>query len=413
MGVGRGRTKSGARVAAVVVLGLGWLAIAPRADGQVTPVAFEALASADAVRVTVRLDPSILVPELVDLGAPTAQVRIDSLGNSSGFAAAPFPGDLLLRGPALLLPTIGLPPDFVPPYPAIVESEHPTSPEGHLELPGYELATASTARTSTASASLGGLLADGIDLGAVRSTATTTVEDDGTVVARSSAVVDGMRVPGLSVARIETVAEARATDVDQVTTSGGFAVHLLSAAGIDVVMNADGLVLAGQRVPFRLLELVPLGALLGIDGLTLDVLPEVVEDGAIRSAALRLVSTTVLTDGIPFVLPAGTVMTVEIVLGQARASAGATVRAKRAPDPAPTTPGPTVEVAPALPAAPGPTVDRPPAPAGSTSITPRTIITTTAALARWSLAGSFLLIATAALGLLWGSRRFRLRGAVG
>jgi hypothetical protein len=377
------------------------------AVGDVELVAHEALAAADGIRVTVTMEPSILVPELVDLGAPTAQARSDSLGNSASFAAAPFPGDLLLRGPALLLPAAGLPADVIPPFPAVVEAEHPTTPEATLEVPGYRLTATSEDRVSAATASVGNLLAGASAL-AVTSTATSGVEEDGTVVARSSTSIEGLELAGLSIARIETSASVRARSAEDVEVDGGLAVDLISAAGLDVRVDADGLTVAGSHLPIRLLDFVPLAGLLGVDGLDLELLPEVVSDGSIQSGGLMVRTTTVLAEGIPSVLPAGTTVTVELVLGRASASAGASTRELTPTDgSAPLTEvGPLTGSAPSAPAtgsAGHPVIRQGPASSVITS--------TTAVLARWSATAVFPLLAMAALGLLWASRSFRPRGA--
>src|SRR5713226_9150224 len=92
-----------------------------RADGPTG--SYTTTARADAFRIGVSAT-GFIVNSLADVSGPTAQARVDSLGTSVGFAAFPYPGDVITGVPGLVtsivLPKLGLPPPNLPPYPLAV-----------------------------------------------------------------------------------------------------------------------------------------------------------------------------------------------------------------------------------------------------------------------------------------------------
>jgi hypothetical protein len=98
------------------------LAMAPTgaggADAPATPTSYEALASAEGVRVSLGAPGFVAVDTFIDGGGPISQSVIDGLGNSQAFASLPYPGDLAISGPGLLAGLTGLP--SPPPYPFYV-----------------------------------------------------------------------------------------------------------------------------------------------------------------------------------------------------------------------------------------------------------------------------------------------------
>src|SRR5690606_38058319 len=150
---------------------------------------------------------------------------------------------------------------------------------------------------------------------------------------------------------------------------------------------------------------------LGLDGVDLEIVPEERGEGVVRSAGLRLRSTTVLADGIPQVLPPGSTVTIEVVLGQATAAAGAAAARPVTPDPA--SPSPTDGEAVEVPAGPAPALAPPAVPQldPGTPGAVRAVTTTSTRLERWSVLGPYLLVVAGALGLAWSGGRFRTRGA--
>src|SRR5688572_18393394 len=88
-----GRLAGAAAVVAIVVL-----AVAPLGAGGVeapaAPASYEALASAEGVRVSFGAPGFAAVDTFIDGGGPISRSVIDGLGNSQAFAALPYPGDL-------------------------------------------------------------------------------------------------------------------------------------------------------------------------------------------------------------------------------------------------------------------------------------------------------------------------------
>src|SRR4051794_1304499 len=63
---------------------------------------FAASAAASGVRMTVVLPDAPVTDTPVDGGGPTAQVALSSLGTSTGYAAFPDPGGLVISAPGLV-----------------------------------------------------------------------------------------------------------------------------------------------------------------------------------------------------------------------------------------------------------------------------------------------------------------------
>src|SRR5262245_28244533 len=91
---------------------------------------YEGVASAEGFRFSFGAPGFVAVDTVVDGGGPVSQSVIDGLGNSRGFAALPYPGDLAITGPGLVAGLTGLP--SPPPYPFYVSSSHPTAPEAKV-----------------------------------------------------------------------------------------------------------------------------------------------------------------------------------------------------------------------------------------------------------------------------------------
>src|SRR4051812_36387730 len=68
---------------------------------------FELIAAADGGRVVVSAPGAGPVDPVSDGGAPSAQAVLNSLGTSAGYAAAPYPGESGLSGPATVASLAG------------------------------------------------------------------------------------------------------------------------------------------------------------------------------------------------------------------------------------------------------------------------------------------------------------------
>src|SRR5215467_5425215 len=125
-----------AGVAVLAVPGVVWTTPGPAA-GEGT-VVFSGTAAASGVQLRMTMPGAPVSDTPIDGGGPTAQVQLDSIGNSTGYASFPDPGGILLTGPTtftgLLAGGVGpLPPVTFPApppdYPFYVQSNSATAPQ--------------------------------------------------------------------------------------------------------------------------------------------------------------------------------------------------------------------------------------------------------------------------------------------
>ena len=248
-----GAARSAARRRGLVLLVLGAIAAGAGAwswpgrsyaDGS-APDGYQLMAAADGVRVTWTVPNFAVVDSPIDGGGPTAQARLDSLGQSTAFASLPYPGDAFVGLPGLLAGFTGLP--AAPAYPLYVHSSHPTAPDQKFDGPGTALAAHSDADTSTASASGG----SGGDVTVTHpiSTAGTTRGGDGTLTATARSAVDAFAVGPLAVHGLASTAKVVRTVDGREATTSSLAAASVTVGGTAAALTDHGLVLAGQSVP--------------------------------------------------------------------------------------------------------------------------------------------------------------------
>jgi hypothetical protein len=234
------------------------------------PDGYQMVAAADGVRVTWTVPNFAVVDSPVDGGGPSAQARLDSLGNSAAFASLPYPGDAFVGLPGLLAGFTGLP--AAPAYPFYVHSSHPTVPDAKFEAPGTSLTAHSDAGSSAASAS-GGAGGEALVSHPV-SGAETTRAEDGTLTAVASSAIDAVVVGPLSLRGLVSTAKViRMADGRQEVTSS-LAAASASVGETAAELNDQGLVVAGTPTP------------LGIDPVT-----EALSQAGIRVALAKAVQT--------------------------------------------------------------------------------------------------------------------------
>jgi hypothetical protein len=235
-------------LASGVTLGLGPLAAGAQSDAGARLTTFDASASADGVRVGVFVAGAPLANQVVDLGGPTAQALLNSLGRSQAFAAMPYPGDTLLSLPGTIFPVIGLP--SPPGYPLIARSDVSTSPQSSITQPGLSLTAKSDNHSSQASASSGGGGAAG-GVAAAAATALTRLDDStGDLTANSQATADVANIQGvLRIGHVSGEAQVVQPASGGVKATSSFAVEGVSIAGVSAAVTDKGIVLPGTTTP--------------------------------------------------------------------------------------------------------------------------------------------------------------------
>jgi hypothetical protein len=310
---------------------------------------FSAMAASSALRVSLTAPGYAAVEELIDFGSPVAQAAIDSLGESNGFAAYPYPGTTFLAGPGTLAGLLGqgLPSFFT--YPLITSSSYPRQPKGELTQPGYHLMSASDASSSEALAESGASTLDSAfgyaaaSAGAVRDAVADVVTVQGTNR------VKGFALAGvLTVGHTTSAAKVTRTGAGALTRNSSFAVDGISVGGRTVGLSPDGFVTPATRVPPP--DAAALTAILARAGVTMRYLRGIDLPDGVVSPGLAIAWTEQVPNGPQLVLT----VTLGQVIARASAEAGSPVVAEL-PEPLPE---PRAGPAPATGASPSPSRER-------------------------------------------------------
>jgi hypothetical protein len=290
----------------VVLAAVPFAATVPAASGADECTNYRAIAAADGVRVSFD-SPGFLVIEHTDVGAPVAQVTIDSFGTSAGYAAYPDIGEEVLSA----LPQLGGISREV--YPLFVESQHPSIPEARLNTPVLNIIANSRANWGRAVAETGagstGLLEAA---GLIRASATAECSDVGEVIALGENTFEGLGLTDiLRIGRVHSMAKVVVGADGKPTVTSDIEVSLLTANGLPVEITPDG-VSTGLGIPLIDLGLNELLKGLGIQISYLQAEPQA--DGlGITAPGVRISVTTNISGG------ADTV--VSLTLGRAYAAA--------------------------------------------------------------------------------------------
>ena len=295
------RLPAAALVVAAGVLGPGTSGGAQTSDARPT---FSGSSSAVGVRVQLTIPGAPLEDNLIDGGGPTAQVAVDSLGSSNGYAAFPDPGSLVVSLPGLIpgfVPTGagGLPPvklPTLPPYPFYVESNRGGSPDATLGSGPYALAAHSAPSSAKASASAG-YAGDGVgNVALVTSSASLSLQAD-TVVSTATSEIDAVSIGPLTLGRVRATATETLHADGTVTQTSKLDIAGVKIAGLPVSITSDGLYLLGTSIPLPIngaLEQILRGAAISIKVLRAQSFPN-------RVVAPALVIT--MPFSVPYYLP--------------------------------------------------------------------------------------------------------------
>ena len=224
------------------------------------PAAFAGTAEASGLRLTFRVNPTVVTDTPFDGGGPTAQVAVDSFGSSGGYAAFPDPGQGYVTIPGTVAGLLasgagGLPPIKIPTppnYPFFVSSNASTAPEQSMGAGPYALSAKSTDGASEASAR-GGFASDVVgNLALVTSRASLGRGDHGSVVAKAVSLVEGLTIGPLTVGEVKSSAAVAADCSGIVTPSTSLEINAVRIGNIPVQVNQEGLYMGGPSVPLPL-----------------------------------------------------------------------------------------------------------------------------------------------------------------
>jgi hypothetical protein len=242
-------------------LGLGVLTIAfPRAGSAQTSVtsapAFSGSAAAGGVRVTLIAHGFPATDTPVDGGGPTAQVAVDSIGSSTGYAAFPDPGQFAVSVPGLVVGLLaggaaGLPPVKLPSppgYPFYVSSDANNNPDVTLGASPLVLTASSSPDSSSASATAGVQTGAG-NAALATSTASLVPTSDGSVVAKAQSDVQGLTIGPLTIGEIKSVASETVDASGTMTPASTLELAGVRIGGVPIELTPQGLVALGPTEP--------------------------------------------------------------------------------------------------------------------------------------------------------------------
>lgn len=264
-----------------------------RAQVSSVPDTYTVSARADGLMVETYVPQAPLIGTgggMVDVSSASAQALVDSIGRSTAYASAPYPGDIVVGLPGLVngLGAGELPP--VPDYPLYVNSDFPAEPARRGELGPYVLDARSDALESVGSVAIG-MSSESLKVGAVNARSEASVDEvTGALVARAWSSVDPIAVGGLlSIGKIETVVRMEMLVGEEPKIEASTDLGTITIAGIKVGITDEGLVL-GAPIPGLSIPgaTAGLSALLAQAGIDLEVLPAVKTDTSYTSQGLRI-----------------------------------------------------------------------------------------------------------------------------
>jgi hypothetical protein len=280
---------------------------------------FTTLARADAFRVQVNVG-GFVANQIIDTGGPSAQAKLDGLGDSEGFASVLYPGDTIATAPGLATSSVpGGPP--APAYPLMVKSSS-AQPDTNVSQGPINLTAHSSDQASTGHASGVGADSGGNTIGKAVSDSSAKVDDAGKLTSDASSDLESITIGGvLRIGAVTASAHAETSPGGKPTTASSFRADGVTVAGTSVGISDQGLTLAGSTQPLP--DTSSVAQVLKAAGITVQPLEPVSQPGSVSSGGVSITATEALPSG-----PATVTYTLGVVhaesTGQASPSSGAT-----------------------------------------------------------------------------------------
>lgn len=243
----RARALCGAGTAVLLVLlpaaaGTAGAAEPEAAEGEDCPIA----AMAQGVQVTVSASNDTLLSAPAGVGVPVAKSCVNyAVGESSGWASSPYPGETVISAPALIGGQTG---QKFPDYPLYAASKYPSEDSAKAGRAPHTMRAHST-KTST-DAVAGTVLGKDATGASTRTAAHSSVEPDSlTGKAEASADTRPWSVNGvLDIGRIRSSASAGVDRSGKVARDSELIIGRTEIAGQGVEITPDGLKVAGKSL---------------------------------------------------------------------------------------------------------------------------------------------------------------------
>jgi hypothetical protein len=232
-------------------------------DAATAPHAFQATAAAVGAELALDLPGAPLSSTPVDSGGPSGEASLDSLGDGTGYAAFPDPGQFIVSLPGLvagLLSTgaAGLPPIHLPPLPSypFEVTASPTTPTASTGEGTYALNATDSLTESTGSAAAGLQLDVGASTARLTSDSSVVVAADGTVVATATSEIQGLTIGPVAIGQITSTATETMDPSGQVTPTSSITIDGARIGTLPVEVTTKGLNVAGTTVPLPLSSII-------------------------------------------------------------------------------------------------------------------------------------------------------------
>lgn len=307
------------RLAAVTgVVGLVGMAVMPVAGAELdTGSSYTVLARADAFAVEyLNTAAPVFAENAIIYGTPaTAQSLVDSVGQSTAFAAAPYPGEIMVGLPDNgkgVVAGFGGPPEAVPTYPFFVQSEHPIKPHAVQDQSGNRL-VADSDQYSSSSEARSGLITGDLFAALQAQASSSSVVDSatGTITATADSRLDALKLTeALQIGRSTAHAKMIQEPGQPIVKGSSFTIGSIIVGGVEMSYGDGGFKL-GDQTPAPPGDPAPLFEALKAAGITVEILPATGTESSIESAGMRI--TQVQEFG-------GSTQRVTIILGRVRTS---------------------------------------------------------------------------------------------
>ena len=243
---------------------------------------YAASANADGVRLTFIAPKASLSDTAADVGGPSAQATMDSIGTSRSFASFPYPGETAVTSTGLVRTLSGVP---VPDYPLYANSDYPIVPSREIGSGIFALKAESGARRAAAVASVGLAVEGAGTLGLVRSTASTDATGEA-VVSEAKSVIESLSIGPLRLGHVVSTARVLLGPDGQLTRQSGTEVVGATVAGTDVAITPDGLKVGATAVGGP--PAAPVGDILANAGITVEIVKAQQLPTGVAAPAVRI-----------------------------------------------------------------------------------------------------------------------------
>ncbi|WP_329567030.1 hypothetical protein [Streptomyces sp. NBC_01361] len=306
----RARALSGAGTVALLVF-------LPTAAGAAEPGDSEGsdcpvTATAQGVQVTVSASNDTLLQAPTGVGVPVAQACVNyAVGESSGWASSPYPGETVISAPALIGSQTG---QKFPGYPAYAASKYPSDESATSGQDPHVMRSHST-KTSTKAEASTVLGSQDTAAASTKAIAHTSVDPDAlTGKATATSDTKPWAVNGvLELGRVLSSATATVDRDGKVVRDSELSIGRTEIAGQGVEISPDGIKVVGQTAPLP--DAADPAKALAAAGIKIRYLDEKRTEQGVVSAGLEVQARQQDTQS-------GAVYTVTYVFGRASADAG-------------------------------------------------------------------------------------------